>query len=233
MLSNYWVFLTLTLALLAFLSYGTYATARLLQHWRPDRNLLLIPEENLLRLLLVAGCVVLGLVSGLPLTQLGWTMTNTWSQLGWGVLWGSALALFFYGATRWLVQRTGQRFYSSVVIQTITPRNGRELFGVLLSLISVVFLEELLFRSLLIGGLTPLAPASLLLVVWGIVFGLLHSPQGIWGMLGAGLAGLLFGILFVTQGSLLLPLVAHYVANALQVLQAMRLRDTPFFENSN
>ena len=43
-------------------------------------------------------------------------------------------------------------------------------------------------------------------------------------MIGAGMGGLVLSLLFVMQGSLLLPLAAHYVINVLQVIQAMRLR---------
>ena len=89
----------------------------------------------------------------------------------------------------------------------------------------VVLVEELLFRSLLIGGFALLLPLPLLLIGWSVLFGLLHAPQGLWGMLGAGLGGLLLGILFVVQGSILLPIVAHYVTNCVQVIQAMRLQE--------
>lgn len=222
---NFWLFVILTFGLVAFLSYGTYATARLLQTWQPDRNLLLLPAENLLRLVLIALCLILGYLSGAPLAQLGWVFPAIGHQLLWGAVWGSGLAFFFYGSTKWLVRATGQRFYSSVVIQSITPRNRRELLLVLLVMAPVVLVEELLFRSLLIGGFALLLPLPLLLIGWSVLFGLLHAPQGVWGMLGAGLGGLLLGILFVVQGSILLPIVAHYVTNCVQVIQAMRLQE--------
>ena len=222
---NFWLFIILTFGLVAFLSYGTYATARLLRTWQPDRNLLLLPAENLLRLVLIALCIILGYLSGAPLAQLGWVFPAIGQQLLWGTVWGSGLAFFFYGSTKWLVRVTGQRFYSSVVIQAITPRNRRELLLVLLVMAPVVLVEELLFRSLLIGGFALLLPLPLLLIGWSVLFGLLHAPQGVWGMLGAGLGGLLLGILFVVQGSILLPIVAHYVTNCVQVIQAMRLQE--------
>ena len=224
---NFWLFASLTVTIVAFISYGTYATARLLRDWRPDRNLLLLPAENLLRLVLIVLCLMLGLLSGASFAQLGWTFPNGSRSLIEGVLWGSlggvALALFFYLSTKGLVAYTGKRFYSSVVIQAITPKSRYELVLVLLVMVPVVLLEELLFRSLLIGGFALVFPTPVLVVGWGIFFGLLHSPQGWWGMVGAGLAGLLLGTLFVLQGSILLPIVVHYVTNALQIVQAMRL----------
>lgn len=223
---NFWIFVALTLVVVIFISYGTYATARLLRNWRPDRNLLLLPGENLVRLVLIGFCLVLGLLSGASAAQLGWVFPTIGQQLLWGCLWGIGLALFFYSSTKWLVTQTGHRFYSSVVIQAITPQSRSELLLVLLAMLPVVLLEELLFRSLLIGGWALLAPIPLLVIGWSLLFGLLHSPQGVWGMLGAGLAGLLLGVLFVYQGSLLLPFVAHYVTNCFQIIQAMRLNYT-------
>ncbi len=220
---NYWIFVTGTLGLLGLISYGTFATARLLRQWQPDRNLLLLPAENFMRLIFIALCLLLGTLSGVPQTKLGWVPTALWQQMAAGIFWGTLLAICFYWSTRYLLQWGGERFYSAVVMRAIVPQDRRELLLTLLAMGPVVLLEELLFRSLLLGGFSVVLPVPLLLVGWSILFGLLHSPQGLWGMLGSGLAGLLFGVLFLQQGSLLLPLVAHYVANALQLIQAMRL----------
>lgn len=221
---NFWIFLILTGVIVLFIGYGTYTTARLLRTWQPDRNLLLLPAENLVRLVLIALCIVLGVLSEASAARLGWVFPQVGQQLLWGSVWGLGLALFFYVSTKWLVVYTGQRFYSSVVIGAITPQSRRELLLVLLAMLPVVLVEELLFRSLLIGACSLLVPTPFLVIGWSILFGLLHSPQGLWGMLGAGLGGLLLSLLFVTQGSLLLPIVTHYVTNCLQLIQAMRLR---------
>ena len=45
-----------------------------------------------------------------------------------------------------------------------------------------------------------------------------------WGMAGAALAGVILGVLFLLAGSLLLPGIAHYVANMVQVSVAYRER---------
>jgi membrane protease YdiL (CAAX protease family) len=66
------------------------------------------------------------------------------------------------------------------------------------------------------------APAWALVLCAGVIFGLLHLPQGAWGMTGAALAGVLFGALFLASGSLLLPLAAHYVVNVVQLGFAKR-----------
>lgn len=220
---TYWLFVALTILLLAFLSYGTFATARLLRHWTPDRNLLLMPAENVVRLAMILLALFLGRLSGVGYAELGWGVDQFGRQLFIGLSWGIILALFFLWSTRWLLHHGGDRYYSAVIIHAIAPKNSRELIAVLLAMLPVVLLEELLFRSLLIGGMQMLFPAVLLVVIWGIFFGVLHSPQGIWGMVGAGLAGIVLGGIFIYTGSLVAPLVAHYVANGVQVVQAMRL----------
>jgi membrane protease YdiL (CAAX protease family) len=224
---RYTIFVVLTLALTIMVGYGTYRTAQLLRTWRPERNILLLPGENLARLALLGFCVLLGLLSGLPPAQLGWTLEPLLPQIGWGLLIGVSLAFLLAAATRLLVVRTGRRFYSTTVLEIIVPRTGRELVGVLVMMVPVVLLEELLFRSLLLGGLQPIAPVALLLAATGIVFGLMHSPQGVWGMAGAGLAGVGLGMLFLWAGSLVLPVVAHYAANVVQIGIAMRTGLSP------
>lgn len=219
---TYWLFVGGVLLLTAFIGYATFATARLLEHWRPERNILLHPGENLVRLAIILLCLGLGKLSGLSYEQLGWQFHQPTRQLLAGIVIGLGLGFCFYQATRWVMQRAGRRFYSTMVIEQIVPASRRELVLVLLALLPAVILEELLFRSLLLGGLAPILPLSLLLVGLSIFFGLLHSPQGLWGMAGAGLAGLLFGGIFLWQGSLLTPLAAHYVTNAFQIVQAMR-----------
>lgn len=221
---TYWLFVAGTLALTALIGYTTYLSAQLLRRWRPAQNLLLMPGENLIRLLLTAFCLGLGWLSGLEPHQLGWIWPDGLAPVLRGLVWGGVLALVFASTTLWVVRRTGQRFYSPVVVQAIVPRNRRELLLVGLAMGPVVLLEELLFRSLLVGGLAPILPVPLLIIGWSLFFGLLHSPQGAWGMAGAGLGGVLLSWLFLYEGTLVTPVVAHYVTNIVQLIQAMRLR---------
>lgn len=222
--SRYVLFVVLTLILTAWIGHNTYLTARLLRTWRPESNPLLHPLETVVRLVLIAVCIGLGWLSGLDAAVLGWTPAHARAQVAWGGLAGLMLGAVFLLATRWVVKRTGQRYYSPLIIDLIVPKHAREFVLTAVAMVTIVLLEELLFRSLLVGGLTPLLPGPMLVVGVGILFGLLHSPQGAWGMAGAALAGMILGALFLLAGSLLLPCVAHYVANMVQVGAAYRER---------
>jgi membrane protease YdiL (CAAX protease family) len=52
----------------------------------------------------------------------------------------------------------------------------------------------------------------------------MHAPQGMWGIAGAVLAGLLLGALFLAFGSIVVAIVAHYVVNTAQIAQLVRAR---------
>ena len=88
---QYVSFVVLTLGLTGIIAFMTYRTGQLLSHWQPDRNLLLLPVENIMRISLIAACVLLGKLSGLAPEQLGWTLDNWIGACAWGVVWGNLL----------------------------------------------------------------------------------------------------------------------------------------------
>lgn len=223
MSSRYWLFVILSIALTTAVSVVTYRTSILLRHWKPDRNLLLLPGENIVRLALIAVCIGLGHLSGLPADQLGWSFAAWQADLVEGLIWGLLMAGAIYLVTQWIIARFGERYYSRTVVDAILPRNRNELAWMALAMISVVVAEELLFRSLLLGGLRPLLGWPVLLVITSAVFGVQHLPQGRWGVAGAALAGALLGLLFLKTGSLVAPVAAHYVTNMAQIAHAMRV----------
>lgn len=220
MTARYFLFLAGSLALSAGLAWATLQSARLLRTWTPPFNPLLQREDLILRLILCGVCVGLGLLSGAPPEVLGWRPVTPGRDLAIGGAVGLGLAALFYFSTRWLTARSGGRFYSTVVVDLIAPHSRRELALVALALIPSVLLEELLFRSLWIGGMGMALSVLWLALASSALFGLMHSPQGVWGVTGAALASLLFAGLFLWAGSLLLPLAAHYVANVVQLAVA-------------
>jgi membrane protease YdiL (CAAX protease family) len=209
--------------LTAFIGYSTVATARLFKHWRAPYNPLLNRADLFLRLVLIGLCIGLGLLSQLDWVTLGWVVANPLRQIAIGLGVGGALAVGLLALPNWLVRTTGTRFYSKQFVEMITPHSTRELYQVMLALVPVVLLEELLFRSVLMGGLSPIFDATLLLSGVSMLFGALHLMQGSWGMVGAGFASIVLGALFLMEQSLLAPVVAHYVANLMQIILAMRL----------
>jgi membrane protease YdiL (CAAX protease family) len=216
------IFVFGTLLLLAFLAWGTWRTAQALRVWLPDFNLLLLPAENLLRLGLIVFCVVLARLSELAFAQFGWQSLDLGRDLLAGLFVGIVVALLVPPLAHWAIARFGVSVYSPVVVRSILPRHRREWLLVPLALVPAVFLEELLFRSLLLGGFGAFAPPLLLAIVWSMLFGAMHLPQGALGIVVAAALGLLLSWLFLATQSLVAPSIAHYLINLLQLVWASR-----------
>jgi membrane protease YdiL (CAAX protease family) len=216
------LFILGTLLLLAFLAWGTWHTARVLREFTPPFNLLLLPAENLLRLALIGACFWLGMQSGQSFAQLGWQSVNLARDVLAGFFVGVGCALIVPPLTHWAIARFGTSVYSPLVVLNILPRNAREWALVPLALVPAVFLEELLFRSLLLGGFGTLAPPLVLALVWSLFFGAMHLPQGALGIAVAAALGVILSFLFLATQSLLAPVLAHYLINLLQLAWAAR-----------
>lgn len=101
------------------------------------------------------------------------------------------------------------------------------LLGVTLPVVAVF--EEALFRGALIGALgagTGIDP-WLLAIGSSAAFGLGHGAQGRLGIVVAGGMGLALAGVFVSTGSLLVVVVAHYVVNASEFVVHERLGRDP------
>jgi uncharacterized protein len=107
-------------------------------------------------------------------------------------------------------------------VQVILPTNRREWLGVLPALLLAAALEELLFRWLPLAGLAQVIPPQWLLWPLALFFGLLHWPQGSWGVAGTTIAAIYLALLFLLTGSIWPPLVAHYLMNLSQLILAQK-----------
>lgn len=220
----YLLFVFGSLGLTAALAWATYQSGRLLRAVPVRENLLLSPVENMVKCILVLACVALGALSGAPASQLGWTFEHGWRDLGLGIVVGMVTQFLANGVTLAAINVWGKEIYSPIVMRNIMPRTRPEWLLVPAALGLGVVLEEILFRSLLIGGLSSTVPLPILLIGFAAIFGLMHSPQGALGVVMTGLMGLWLSILFVWSGGILLPLTAHYVINLLQLVKAQDKR---------
>lgn len=205
--------------LLGFVCFATYRTGQVLQSWKPDKNLLLNPAENIARLVMIGAAVGLGVLSGRGPAALGWVSGQPLADLLIGLAVGAAISLALLPLSLW-VKRRHPQWQNDVVLESIRPRSRRQWPLVLLALIPVALLEELLFRSLLLGGLGSLVNVWWFALAASILFGLLHRPQGDWGVAAATAVSLVFSALFLWRVSLLLVTAAHWMANATQLAAA-------------
>jgi membrane protease YdiL (CAAX protease family) len=216
------LFLAGLVALMALVAVSTVRTGRLLRTWTPPFNPLLSLPENAVRLALIAVSIGLGLAFGPGPAALGWQTTHIWRDLALGAAFGAAMAGFFALAGGAAVRWWGPEVYDDRLLRCILPVTRRERPRVALALLPAAALEELLFRSLPLGGLTWLIAPHWLMWPLALFFGLLHWPQGEWGVAGTTLAAIILSLLFLATGSIWPPLAAHYMMNLLQVAVAVR-----------
>jgi membrane protease YdiL (CAAX protease family) len=130
-----------------------------------------------------------------------------WSQALVGVVASIPLLLGLWGALR---SRAGPVRQLVDLVQEqlgplLAPRSMAELAGIAI-LAGVA--EELLFRGLLQAGLSRVLPDIVALAIASAVFGLAHFLTPAYAVL-AFVAGAYLGGLFLLQGNLLPPIVAH------------------------
>ncbi len=213
-----------TIALLGFILWSTHQTARLLQTARITQNLLLLPAENGFKLLLILLSVLLGRLSGARFTALGW-VAPTWRDVLMGVGWAVAAWLPLNAAMWFSVRRWGPGVYSPVVLRNILPRTRAEWLLVPLALIPAAVSEELLFRSLVLGGMERWVPPILLVVAASVLFGAAHTAQGRIAPVLTGALSVLLALLFLWTHSLTAVCTAHWALNVLQLVTAAAHRE--------
>jgi membrane protease YdiL (CAAX protease family) len=222
-----WITITriLIIILTAGLGWTTYQSHLLLKEYRPEINLLLSMPEQLGRLTLIGVCSLLAWASGLPAVRLGLHAHNLPAYIGGGVLIGAGIIGLIHLITLWAINRFGRDIYSPWVVNNVLPQRPAEWLLTIPAMLIAVAMEELLFRSLWLGVFANAIPLTLLIIITSLIFGAMHSPQGLLGMLIASSINILLSLLFVWSAGLLLPLTAHYTVNILQLIVAHYRRD--------
>ncbi len=208
---------------LSFFAFATYRTNQILQTWEPEENLLLAPAENLARLVFIALLIGLGFLSGEDPKLLGWHPQHPWQDIALGLLLGVGIPLALFYPSRW-IETHRPEWYSDVVLRSIRPRSRREWPWVVLALLPVAIMEELLFRSLLLGAFIPHVNILYFVIGVSILFGLLHLPQGEWGVVGVIVVSVVLSLVFLWRESLLVVIVAHWLMNVMQLVLDATLR---------
>ncbi|GAB3451792.1 hypothetical protein GCM10027570_29120 [Streptomonospora sediminis] len=95
-------------------------------------------------------------------------------------------------------------------MSVVAPRTRRERQAAGGLAVTAGVCEELLYRGLLVAfGVSLGLPVWLAAAVAWVLFVLAHLYQGWWGLVGPGLLGALFMVIYLGTGSLLLPIVLH------------------------
>jgi uncharacterized protein len=140
---------------------------------------------------------------------LGWKWDRSYREIALGIgivpllfLAAIAVGLFF-------------QFFLPRYVSRVNPllqmiRTERDLALFLLSSVYVGGVKEEIQRAFVLVRFEQyLGGIHLGLVLWSIVFALGHSIQGVDSAAGAGVLGLIFGIVYIRRRNLVAPVVAH------------------------
>lgn len=202
-------------------------------------NLLLSAPEFIFKLVTLGLCF--GLANTLSVNRLenyiNWPSRQPLVDLVIGLVIGLVTAFVINFLSVIAIRIWGKDIYTPDIMKSLIPRNQIEWVLIILPLLLSVTVEEMLFRGLLIGGFSTIVNPWAMVLAGGVLFGLMHSPQGNLGIVLTGAVGILFGAVFILTGSLLTVIVAHFALNFFQIIRAKediawyeRFQDAPRFQ---
>ncbi len=157
---------------------------------------------------------------GMGKPAMGWTRTLIWGVVG-GVLADSL--------STWVVGPTVQHFTGSLPdvssFRALTGNVSRSLLMLTIGWTFAAFGEEIIFRGYLCNRLTDVVGNSragwtLALAFSSVFFGLLHSYQGVSGMIDVSISGALFGFGYYLSGrNLWVAILMHGIADTIGVVK--------------
>lgn len=171
---------------------------------------------------LLPAVVLLHVLSREPASTIGLKRPSSpWRALVLGVVLGLAMEVLALRVTTPLLARWFGAGPDYGELNALRGDLGTTLLVILLGWILAAFGEELCFRGFLMDRVARVLGAGrvawgLSLVLVSVLFGSMHSEQGMAGAVQEGLSGFWLGLVYLcARRELLLPVVAHGVSNTL------------------
>lgn len=159
--------------------------------------------------------------------ELGFKFYSSWTDLRANWIWFVLVGLISQPAVALLT-----KFFYPEFLEHVKARlpfgDGMGWTLILLLLAITLVLEELTYRTLIQGRLTPYVGAPLAIVIASILFGFAHyAPGSFWIVfLDVGMIivdSVMFGIIFKRSGNLVVTWLAHFIGDVLGLLVILAL----------
>jgi uncharacterized protein len=179
---------------------------------------------------LLGAVLVLGLwaASGRPwerLVSLDWIPAGWWTLLVWGaVLLACALLIAQVTAVRGNEAGLSILRQQMAPVEGLLPRTPAELKLFLGVSLAAGVCEEIVNRGYLLAYFDSLVGPAGAVFASSLLFGLDHAYQGAAGIMKTGLWGLVYAGAYVATGSLLAPMLLHFVTDAVSGMVAYLVR---------
>lgn len=143
--------------------------------------------------------------------RIGWSFSRGWTDVGLGIV----LFVPFSFLVAFLESALQGIGLSGPPVQLPSFLAARDTLQFVLAafLVTVVaFTEEIIFRGYLIRRLTAVTGSTPLAVLLSaVIFSLGHGYEGAAGVITVGTMGLLFALVYIWRGSLVVPIVIHFL----------------------
>jgi membrane protease YdiL (CAAX protease family) len=156
--------------------------------------------------------------NGEPLVRVGWTFAKGWRDIGLGIV-------LFIPLTFAIIRLDGllrAAGFSAPPPPQSSILNANDPGQILLAFVLVLVVavaEETIFRGYLIlrfRNVTASLTAAVLLSA--VVFSLGHGYEGTAGVVTVGVMGLVFALVYVWRGSLVAPIVMHFLQDFVAII---------------
>jgi membrane protease YdiL (CAAX protease family) len=156
--------------------------------------------------------------NGEALRVIGWTLWHGWRDAALGAV---LFIPMFFGAAllEQFLQSIGFTVPSTPLPSSLTAQGPGETILAVVLVIVVAVAEETMFRGYLVRrfrGVT--ASTALAVVLSAVVFSLGHGYEGTAGVVTVGTMGLVFALVYVWRGSLVAPIVMHFLQDLLSIV---------------
>ena len=156
--------------------------------------------------------------NGEPLTRIGWTFAKGWRDIGLGIVLFIPLTFVII----WLDGALRAAGFSAPPLPQSSILNAKDPGQVLLAFVLVLVVavaEETIFRGYLILRMTSVtARLALAVLLSAVIFSLGHGYEGTAGVVTVGVMGLVFALVYVWRGSLVAPIVMHFLQDFVAII---------------
>jgi membrane protease YdiL (CAAX protease family) len=153
-----------------------------------------------------------------PLDRLGWNFKNGWKDVALGV--GLFIPMFFgAGILDQILRSVGFSAPATPMPSFLAAKGGAEIILAAVLVVVVALAEETIFRGYMLLRFQGLK----LLPVWAallsaFIFSLGHGYEGSSGVVTVGTMGLVFALVYLWRGSLVAPIVMHFLQDFISIV---------------
>jgi membrane protease YdiL (CAAX protease family) len=156
--------------------------------------------------------------NGERIIRIGWTFVKGWRDIALGI--GLFIPVTF--ATNWLdrfLQSLGLSAPSTPQPSSLSAKGPAEFVLAFLLVLVVALAEETIFRGYLILRFKAVTLSTVVAVLLSaVIFSLGHGYEGTAGVVTVGVMGLIFALVYEWRGSLVAPIIMHFLQDFLVII---------------